>query len=323
MRDVSIKQIRAFLAVASTHSFAKAAKTLNVSASALSLTVQQLEQSIAQKLFERTTRAVALTEAGAVFLPIAERLIADFARAVDDVRRFPTRQRRRVCVGSCASVIKLALAPAMAEMYNEDPQITLCLYEDTTLNILSRVTRKEIDFGITTLWTKVEGVEAIPLLDDRLGLLTAQGHPLSTNTATLPWSALRGANIATLMPGAALRARIERDVQIGHVLDQPFHEVSSVCALAALVEARAWCSVVPALTAESFGTGRFIFRPLVRPTSWRTLYIIMPKGQPSTPIAHNVIRIMIRNLTAFSKIVRMRVGSSRFPIHASHNAQTV
>ena len=73
---MTIKQIRAFLAVAQSLSFAVACERLHLSQSALSLTIKALEESLGGRLFTRNTRNVALTAEGESLVPLARRLIA-------------------------------------------------------------------------------------------------------------------------------------------------------------------------------------------------------------------------------------------------------
>ena len=70
---MTVKQIRAFLAVAQSLSFAVACERLHLSQSALSLTIKALEQGLGGRLFSRTTRNVALTPEGESLLPLARR----------------------------------------------------------------------------------------------------------------------------------------------------------------------------------------------------------------------------------------------------------
>lgn len=59
-----IRHIRAFLAVAKHSNFTRAAQELHVSQSALTVQIQQLEETLGVKLFDRNKRRVALTDAG-------------------------------------------------------------------------------------------------------------------------------------------------------------------------------------------------------------------------------------------------------------------
>jgi DNA-binding transcriptional LysR family regulator len=82
-----LRHLRYFAAVADDLSFSSAARRLYVSQQALSRTIQQLERQVGVKLFERTTRSVKLTPAGAAMLVSAKQSIAAADHAVDEAQR--------------------------------------------------------------------------------------------------------------------------------------------------------------------------------------------------------------------------------------------
>ena len=75
---MSIKQLRAFLAVAHTLNFAHASERLNMSQPALSLAIKGLEESLGGALLLRTTRKVTLTQEGETLLTMGRQLLADW-----------------------------------------------------------------------------------------------------------------------------------------------------------------------------------------------------------------------------------------------------
>ena len=308
MENISIRQIRAFLAVASTRNFSQAADSLNVSASALSLTIQQFEQRIGLSLFDRTTRTVALTPAGAAFLPVAGRIIADFAKAIDDLVAFPTQQRGRVIVGAAASVISTILSGAIADLYKLSAGINVHLIEDTTESLANRVIHGELDFGITTLWTKIHPLVTVPFLNDRLGILASLKHSLGQEASPVQWKELGCHNMVALRAGAGIRAQIELDPRLADLLKQPHHEVSSVSALAALVQTGLGVAVIPALTASTLDSQSFVFRPLVKPTSSRNLFFIRARDKQLTTSAKLLLRAVIQRLEALHGLRHIRTN---------------
>ncbi|MHC5542246.1 LysR family transcriptional regulator, partial [Singulisphaera rosea] len=74
---MELRQIRYFLAVAEARHFTKAAQTLGISQSTLSAQVKELERDLGTPLFDRTGRAVRLSEAGKAFLEHAARAVRD------------------------------------------------------------------------------------------------------------------------------------------------------------------------------------------------------------------------------------------------------
>ena len=97
---MEIKQLRAFLAVASAQSFLGAADSLYVTRQAVSKTVTQLESELGIKLFVRSQNGAALTPAGAHFYPQARTLVADFDRLEREMKQMEhsARPKLRICM---------------------------------------------------------------------------------------------------------------------------------------------------------------------------------------------------------------------------------
>ncbi|GAR25902.1 HTH-type transcriptional regulator TfdS [Salmonella enterica] len=68
-----LSSMKAFVALAETTSFNKAAKSLNITQPALTRRIKNMEDDLHTLLFERTTRTVTLTKAGRMFLPEARK----------------------------------------------------------------------------------------------------------------------------------------------------------------------------------------------------------------------------------------------------------
>ena len=93
--DVSIRQLRYFVAVAEELHFGRAAARLHMSQSPLSRAIRELEHELGLVLFVRTTRRVELTAAGSVLLERARRALAEIDAALADARRLRFEDRRR------------------------------------------------------------------------------------------------------------------------------------------------------------------------------------------------------------------------------------
>src|SRR5438093_1153770 len=90
MSTLDIDTVEAFLLVAELQSFTRAAEALGTTQAAVSMKLQRLESVVGKRLVERSPRAVALTAAGAAFLPHARALIEAHDRALSGER--PARQ---------------------------------------------------------------------------------------------------------------------------------------------------------------------------------------------------------------------------------------
>lgn len=113
-------QLRAFVAVGEHLSFSRAAEVLGVSPSALSQLVRGFEERVGVRLLHRTTRSVALTEAGATLFQRVRPAVSELGAAIGQVRR--TRERpsgtvRIHAFRSAAATYLDPILPAFAERY--------------------------------------------------------------------------------------------------------------------------------------------------------------------------------------------------------------
>ncbi len=131
---MEIKQLRAFLAVASAQSFLGAADSLYVTRQAVSKTVTQLESELGVKLFVRSQNGAALTPAGAHFYPQARTLVADFDRLERDMKQLERSERPklRICmaVGVNRMYTRRILEYSLAHASEMEIQLTSCQDSD-------------------------------------------------------------------------------------------------------------------------------------------------------------------------------------------------
>ena len=160
MDSAQLPALAAFAAVARHGSFTRAAGETGVSPSALSQTVRALETQLNVRLFNRTTRRVALTEAGAQFLERvrpALAALADAVNALDETRDHPAGTLR-VTLPRVAS--ELLVLPHLGEFARRYPQIRLELALDDGFTDL---VGEGFDAGIRLGESIAQDMVAIPL----------------------------------------------------------------------------------------------------------------------------------------------------------------
>ncbi|MGK2284520.1 LysR family transcriptional regulator [Pedomonas sp. V897] len=122
--------LRAFVAVAEQRSFSRAAESLGISPSALSQTVRGLEERLGQRLLNRTTRSVSLTEAGAALLADVGGALATLAEAFDSVRQASREPGGTVRLHCFHSAARQFIAPILHDFTRGYPNIVLDLTID-------------------------------------------------------------------------------------------------------------------------------------------------------------------------------------------------
>jgi DNA-binding transcriptional LysR family regulator len=121
-----IAEIAAFAAVAEQGSFTKAATTLGRDATVLSRRVQSLERRLGVRLLERTTRHVAITEAGAGFLARAQAIVAALADAEEQASRHGSGEPRGTLrLALPATFGRMWIAPYLPDFMAAHPEVRI------------------------------------------------------------------------------------------------------------------------------------------------------------------------------------------------------
>jgi DNA-binding transcriptional LysR family regulator len=147
--------LRTFLSVAVLGGFSAAAKQLNLTQSAVSLQIKRLEDRIGVVLFERTSRSVALTEAGTILVPYAQRILRLSGDAEEAIVKSATAQEVRVGMTDEQSVAYLpSLLPVFSKAY---PAARLEVVCDESPKLVERVHDGLLDVAIAIRYPSSSG----------------------------------------------------------------------------------------------------------------------------------------------------------------------
>src|SRR6267154_4315812 len=132
MTDLDLRNLEAFLAVARTRNFRRAAIEQHVSVYSLSARLRDLEERLGVRLMNRTTRSVALTEAGELLLARAGPAVTDIGAALDQVRGLREVPSGRLRINAPPPAIDLVLAPMVAPFLKQYPRIDFEIVSDSS-----------------------------------------------------------------------------------------------------------------------------------------------------------------------------------------------
>ena len=131
-RDL-LSHLPVVISVARHRGFAPAAAALGMSPSAVSHAVRTVEDRLGEPLFARTTRSVALTEAGTRFLATVEPALSDIDKAAEGL----TAERGEVTgllrINTVRVALDMALTPILARLAWQHPRLTVEVYSDDAL----------------------------------------------------------------------------------------------------------------------------------------------------------------------------------------------
>jgi DNA-binding transcriptional LysR family regulator len=135
---MDLHQLRSFVTVVEQGSFAGAARQLALDPSAITRAVAALETSLDVRLLQRTTRRLALTDAGAAFLERVQPLVAELDRAAEDARSAASEVRGTVRVTASVAFGQAVLVPLLPALHRAHPKLEIELVlTDAVLDIVA------------------------------------------------------------------------------------------------------------------------------------------------------------------------------------------
>jgi DNA-binding transcriptional LysR family regulator len=145
---VELRHLRYFVVAAEELHFARAAERLGISPPSLSQQIQALEGDLGVRLFARTKRSVALTEAGRRFLNEARATLRQAEQAAEVAKQAARGEIGRIEVGYVTSASCLGLIPTVVAAFREEnPWVELQLHRMETVRQLSALAQGHIDVG--------------------------------------------------------------------------------------------------------------------------------------------------------------------------------
>jgi DNA-binding transcriptional LysR family regulator len=218
-RDLmELRHLRYFVAVAEELHFRRAADRLHVAQPAISEQIRKLELELGVRLFERTQRAVSLTEPGAAMLEEARRVLRQADIAVCAARSAHDQSACRLRVGYLADSLPAAVPRALRRLAHAVPKPDIELDAGDGHRLVEDLRRGLFDAVVTSLPAPVKGLRVTPLGYQHAMAAVPAGHPQAISTTiVLEWSAR------------------ERLIILPRAVNPPFHAaVLAMCTAAGL-----------------------------------------------------------------------------------------
>ncbi|MEX0731744.1 MAG: LysR substrate-binding domain-containing protein [Aquisalimonadaceae bacterium] len=286
----SIKQLRAFVAVAHSRSLAEASERLHLSQPALSIAIRKLEETVGGPLFARTTRQLSLTPEGEAFLPVAVRLLNDWMEAFEDLNERFLKKRGKVTVAALPTLAAGILPHVIAAFREHHPLINLSLHDVLGDQVTQLVREGRADLGFTAPPVQTDDILFEPLLVDRYVAVCPLGHPLLA-LDQVRWDQLAGHPFIAINRLSGVRQDVDRiTAQVGASLDI-LCDVSQIATVGRMVAAGVGISVLPSLSFRQIAADGVGHRPLVHPSITRELGVVMRKRHPLSSAASALLAL--------------------------------
>ena len=294
----SLPDLRAFLAVGQTQSFAAAAKLLHLSQPALSRRVAHLEDQVGVRLLDRTTRSVKLTPLGTRFLGQVRTVIENLDRSLVDLHDVAHLEAGDISIGCVFSVVHHFLPEVIRVYHTRHPRVLVRIVEEGAEEVLDCVKTGEADFAINYTGMHDPELEFTPLLREPFVLACAADHPLARRRS-VHWAELADHPYALVSHASRNRVLIDQALAEVERLPRPVCEVRHIATLIGLVQNGLVVAVAPQLALPREGNAVVGIR-LEAPAITRTIGMIKRKGRSLTPASEAFAQLLMRAIQARS-----------------------
>lgn len=245
--NLSSRDLDAFLELAQTQHFTRAAERCHLSQSAFSQKIARIEQMAGVALFERSTRHVSLTPEGEVFAEEVMRIQQDLQHAVSHLTELATRRIGKVAVAALPSVAAVWMPQVIARYRAANPNIRIELFDTLADGGLALLREGRVDMAITA-GGDLREFDIVELKSERFHLVCPSTHRLAGKRG-VTLAQLANEHFVHLARSSSVRHHIEV-AGVGARADAL--QVEHLATVAALVAQGLGISVVPELTLFHF-----------------------------------------------------------------------
>jgi DNA-binding transcriptional LysR family regulator len=285
--DLSARQLHAVLAVAEYSSFIAAAAFLKTSQPALTRTIKRVEDVLGVRLFDRSTRRVAITAAGREFVAVAERMLNDLRISVGSMRQISEQQRGQIIISSIMSVAT-GLLPAIVAKYRASRTgIEIILREGVHGTVLEDIRSGAADLGATYVDDVPDFVESKRVSREVFDVILPRSHPLikSARRSSVTLTDLVSFPLVSLPHESRTRRIIDAAASTaGHTL-QHVATVAQFATMMSFVRAGVGIAIVPSGAIAGLLGRDIAVLTLRKPRLSRDVGLIWLRERELTPVA--------------------------------------
>lgn len=204
---ITLRQIQFALAVARHKHFKRAAEECNISQSALSLGIAEMEKNLGVVIFERNNKQVVITPIGAELLKRAQQIYLDAQQLVERAHASQEMLCFPLTIGFIPTIAPYLLPYALPIIRNAYPDFALNIQEDMTERLVNAVHNGSIDAAVIALPYSVPGLNSFEFERENFFLIAHKNNPISKQESVTA-KQLRNGNLLLLSEGHCLKDQI-------------------------------------------------------------------------------------------------------------------
>lgn len=310
---VTLRQLRAFVAVYRLRRLAPAAERLSVTVSAVSVLLRQLEASFGTALFDRRARALEPTPAAHDAIGLAERVLQDLGELGSSMRELRERRRGLVRLAVTPAVASALLPDVVRRFVREHPDVRLVLEDCAPDQFLGLVLSEQVEFGIGTPEHAPPDIELRTLVEDRLCVVCPADHPLAARRS-VKWADLEGLPLIAVRAGYGVRRMVDDVAARAGVRLQVANEVGFLSSALWMTSSGLGVSIWPQALLRSSPFDNLVACPLVAPPVKRSISLVTKRGRSLSPASAAFVQLLSQLLSQQSEAQGQKPVSGGGPV---------
>ena len=312
MRHVTLRQLRALLAIQAQGKIVNAAKVLGLTAPAVTLQLKQLEEDAGAVLFDRTTQGMRPTAAGLAVIDAAQAIEERLRVLRDEIDAIRGARRGSLVVGA-VSTAKYFAPQVVAGFMREHPDVDLKLFVGNRAQTITSLKDHRIDVAVMGRPPRDVPVRAAAFGDHPLLVVAAPDHPLAGRRGIGREEVARE-HFIIREPGSGTRSSFERFLgEIPGRLDDPGTEMDSNETIKQAVMAGLGVAFISAHTvALEVEAGRLAVLDVEGLPVWRQWFAVARSDRSVTPVMAAFEAFLAQSAAAFLPVLgRLDAGGGR------------
>lgn len=305
---MDLNQLTTFLTVAQEEHMTRAAAQLHLTQPAVSAQIARLEEELGQRLFDRTSTGMQLTDAGRVFRYYAQAALARLEDGRNALAQLRGLQRGSLSIGGGATATTYLLPALLGRFHASYPGIRFFVREQPSQAVVQAMLDGQLDLGVVTLPLQLSAshpqasrLTVQEWVSDEMRLIVPPGHPLD-GRGGFRWDDLAGQPLVLFEAGSAIRGLLDHEMSAAGVDADIVMELRSIESIKQMVAQGIGSAFVSQFALSGSEEGlRCVERPIQR-----RLAVIYRNDRAQTPAARAFLDLMQQTAPAPQQVASSR-----------------
>jgi DNA-binding transcriptional LysR family regulator len=290
---ITLNQLLAFLHIAEGGSFIEGASRYAISQPALTRIIQQLEETVGARLFDRDTRGTSLTPIGRELIVITRRLLNHAEEEFDLIQRLAKGIIGHIRIATLPTLTIHILPKVIMQYRKHNPNIEISVQEGPSDEVINSVLSGEADCGLVDEPQSLHNLSWYPLVRDEFGLVCRKDDPV-LNEGNYSWSLFHGRSFISTSTSTGVRYFTDKVFSDNKITPKFSIECTQIGSLGHFISQGIGITALPLLSLPLLDMHDLVWKKLIEPIAYRNLGLITRAHATQSESTYNFIRLLMK-----------------------------